>query len=140
MANLVIFLCLFLCLQKTSAASCLSRCTCTMANSRRKVDCSRVGLRNLYVDGETTDEYVWALFLSENYLESLNGTRLSRTFPELSYLDLNKNNFQEITNSTFTSMIQLKTLIMHGNKIDKIKEDAFQDQKKLKREIYLTTD
>ena len=30
-------------------------------------------------------------------------------------------------------MIQLTTLLMHGNKIDKIEKDAFQDEGKLER-------
>ena len=133
MANLVIFFCLFQCLQKTASLLCPSRCKCKTLNSQREIDCSGVGFTNLKVDGETTDEYVWALFLSGNYLESLKGTGLSKIFPQLSYLDLNKNKFQEITNSTFTSMTKLTVLLMHGNKIDEIAEDAFQDQGKLER-------
>ena len=124
---------LFSCFQQIEAISCLSECTVKVLKPsyKKAVDCRGVVLDHINVSGCLPDERVWSLDLSAKTLTEFYGRIISRTFPQLNSLDLEKNYFEGLTNETFRSMKSLEIIRVCGNKINKINKGTFEDQTKL---------
>ena len=113
--------------------NCLKDCECDSVFNKKTINCNNGTLKQFNLSRIIPDKAVSMLFLADNELQNTDGKELARTFPELTFLDLDNNEFIELKKSSFVSMSNLKTLLVSKNGIHKINKDTFNDQIELKR-------
>ena len=74
--------------------------------------------------------------MSGNNLDSFNGSEVSEFAPNVWRLDLNGNNFKQLTNETFEGFVHLTLLDISNNNIAEIESYSFNNLTKLKQ-LYL---
>ena len=124
----------------------LNKCSCKEDRSLEKVNCENRGFREipftipenassinfaanqikefLYLDGHSW-RHVWALYLSDNKLVSLQNNAVGAAFPNLKLLQLDGNNITAISDKTFKGLIHLESLMLGRNDINYIPVKAF---------------
>ena len=111
--------------------NCLKDCECDSVFNKKTINCNNRTLKQFNLSRIISDKDVSMLFLADNELQNTDGKELARTFPELTFLDLDNNEFTELKMCSFVSMSNLKTLLISKNKIHKINKDTFNDQTEL---------
>ena len=122
---------LFVSFWGTVLSDCFKDCSCDIVLNKKTIICSTASWTQFKLSGIAPDENVSILSLADNELQNTNGKELARAFPELTFLDLDNNNFTELKKSSFVSMNNLKTLLVSKNEIHKIDKDTFRDQTEL---------
>ena len=116
-----------------SKQNCLHNCSCSLVNNKCLIDC--VG-RNLSTITESIPSNTIELNLRGNniQLEQLKSRLVNLT--SLETLDLSYNNIKEIPNDIITMLPRLKTIMLSGNKISKMRINNI--SKSSIKYIYLT--
>ena len=111
---------------------CPQGCDCRHRDKgRRYLQCEKTNLTTFIITKKTNTD-IDSIHLGGNYLKSFNGTQVSRFCPNLSMLDLKKNQLEKVENDTFRGFLQLELLDISYNNITEIDSDGFSDLRKLK--------
>ena len=109
----------------------------SLINGKQNLDCTQAGLEMFEIPKNADpDPKIESIFLSDNKLQSFNGSELSIYAPDIVSIDLNRNQFEKIRNDTFKALIHLQMLTITNNRIEQIESDSFNHLPKLSK-LYL---
>ena len=104
---------------------CPTGCNCnTQTNGKTHLLCDYVTLKIFRVSNKSNTN-IDSIDLSGNYLESMNGRKVSRFAPNIRILYLERNNFTQIHNETFEGFLHLNHLDLSNNEITDIDSNSF---------------
>ena len=104
---------------------CPTGCNCnTQTNGKTHLLCDSLNLKIFRVSNKSNTN-IDSIDLSGNYLESMNGRKVSRFAPNIRILYLERNNFTQIHNETFEGFLHLNLLDLSNNEITDIDSNSF---------------
>ena len=143
-----------------SSNNCPVHCSCGVHATEYIVDCSSSNLhhfpdlsnitakirrlvlndnniKDIQIRRQKKRQYMWALWLDGNLIESLPGQLLGVMFPSLTTLSAKRNKFVHIGRYFFSDLLNLKILDLKENQITSIDKFAFRNLFKLNH-LYLS--